>query len=294
MRVLIFGRNGQVGRELARASWPRDCSLKLLDRADCDLADATAVGRAVRETRPAVVINAAAYTAVDRAESEPDVARSVNCDAPQAMARSCEEAGAALIHLSTDYVFDGLKTSPYLENDPMAPLSVYGRSKAEGEVAIREALRRHIIVRTSWVFAAHGANFVRTVLRLADERPELRIVCDQTGAPTAAGDIALAITSIVQSLAEDKPAWGTFHFSSGKSTSWYEFARAIVGLAGKSARVVPIATDEYKTAARRPQHSVLDCSRLTRHYGIAQPTWRRALSHVLAELQQGDSRSSRR
>jgi dTDP-4-dehydrorhamnose reductase len=232
------------------------------------------------------VINAAAYTAVDRAESEPEIAGTINRDAPAAMAKACEETGAALIHLSTDYVFDGSNRGAYVEDDLVAPLSVYGRTKAEGEIAIGQALRRHVVLRTSWLFAAHGANFVRTMLRLSDERPELRIVCDQRGAPTAACDVASAIVSLVGSVAECPRGWGILHFTSDEPATWHDFARAILEGAGRQTKLVPVSTAEYKTAAQRPLNSVLDCRRIARDYGIGQPCWRRALANVLAELQE--------
>jgi dTDP-4-dehydrorhamnose reductase len=291
MRILIFGKSGQVGRELARVSWPEQYSLVHFGRADCDLEDTDAIGRAVRDTGAGIVINAAAYTAVDRAESEPGKAARVNRDAPAAMAFACAKSGAALIHLSTDYVFDGSKTEAYGEDEPIAPLSIYGYTKAEGEAAVRGSIPEHIILRTSWVFASHGTNFVRTVLRLANERPELRIVNDQWGAPTAARDIADAIAAIVRSVAQQRPAWGTFHFTSSEPTTWHGFARSIVELSGLSAKVIPITTADYRAAARRPRYSVLDCGRIGRAYGIAQPSWRRVLTTVLSEIRAGEAMS---
>lgn len=274
---------------MARASWPEQSSLLHFGRADCDLEDTDAIDRAVRNSGAGVVINAAAYTAVDRAESEPGIAARVNCDAPAAMAFACAETGSALIHLSTDYVFDGSKTGTYAEDEPVAPLSTYGRTKAEGEAAVRGSVPEHIILRTSWVFAAHGANFVRTVLRLANERPELRIVCDQRGAPTAARDIADAIAAIVRSMVRRRPVWGTFHFTSSEPTTWHAFARNIVELSGLPASVTPITTADYPAAARRPRNSVLDCGRIGRAYGIVQPSWRQALSEVLSEIRAGEA-----
>lgn len=285
MRVLIFGKNGQVGRELARARWPADIELIELGRAECDLRDPAVIRQAISNMRPRFVVNAAAYTAVDRAESEPAEAGKVNAGAPAAMAEACEDVGASLVQLSTDYVFDGLKASPYVEDDPIAPLSVYGRTKAEGEMAIRQRLERHVILRTSWVFAAHGTNFVRTMLRLSNERRELKIVCDQHGAPTAARDIAGAIVAIAGAASRGPSVLGTFHFTSDEPTTWYDFARAIFDLAGRDTNLVPIAATDYKTAARRPSNSVLDCGRLARAYDIAQPSWRDALATVLKELQ---------
>jgi dTDP-4-dehydrorhamnose reductase len=286
MRILVLGRTGQVGRELSRVGWPREHHLIQIGREACDLADVGVVRRTVRENAPDIVINAAAYTAVDRAESEPELAGRINRDAPAAMAEVCEAIGAALIQLSTDYVFDGSKSGAYSEDDPVAPLSVYGRTKAEGETAIRNAAKAHVIVRTSWIFAAHGTNFVRSMLRLASEGAELRIVGDQRGAPTAARDVADAIGSIVKSLAKGDSVWGTYHFTSGEPTTWYDFARAIVDLSGQQAKVVPITTSEFGPAARRPSNSILDCGRILRHFGIAQPSWRQALVKVLADMQQ--------
>ena len=284
MRILVFGKAGQVGRELARIHWPEKYSLAYFGRSDCDLENPDAIVRSVQDSGPDIVINAAAYTAVDRAESEPDVAARVNRDAASVMASACATGGAALIHLSTDYVFDGSKCGAYVEGEPPAPLSVYGRTKAQGETAVRDSIRKHVILRTSWVFSAHGTNFVRTVLRLAKDRPELRIVSDQRGAPTAARDIADAIATIVQSVAQQKPQWGTFHFTSSEPTTWHGFAHRIVELSGLPANVTAITTPEYPTPACRPRNSVLDCGRIGRAYGIAQPSWQRALSDVLSEL----------
>jgi len=284
MRILIFGKTGQVARELARVQWPKHYTVEFLGRAECDLVDAQAVASAVLSVRPRIVINAAAYTAVDRAEAEPEAAERINRDAPKAMASACHGLDAALIHLSTDYVFDGSKAEPYAEQDRVAPLSVYGRTKAEGESAIREVLKQHVILRTSWVFASHGTNFVRTMLRLAKERNELRIVADQKGGPTAARDIAGAIATIIGYVMEEKGAWGVFHYTGSEPSTWFDLARAIFDLSGRHPQLVPIAAADYRTAARRPMNSVLDCERIKRDYGIRQPSWRLALKHVLMEL----------
>ena len=284
MRVLIFGRTGQVARELGRITWPAGVIIEQLDRSRCDLTHPTQAEEMVQRTRPDVVINAAAHTAVDRAESEPDLAAVINRDSPAAIAKACASTGARLIHLSTDYVFDGGKREPYLESDPVAPLSVYGRTKAEGEGAIRACLGEHVILRTSWVFAGHGSNFVRTMLRLANDREELRIVADQRGTPTAASDIAQATAAIVDRIAAGRGAWGTFHFASSEATSWFGFAEAIFALRGAGPKLVPIKTEEYKTAARRPLYSVLDCMLVDKTYAISQPSWRAGLAKVMSEL----------
>jgi dTDP-4-dehydrorhamnose reductase len=284
MRVLIFGKTGQVGRELGRVAWPANVAIVQLDRHQCDFAEPAHVARCVLEAKPAVVVNAAAHTAVDRAESEPGEAGTINRDAPAAIAEACRQTGAKLIHISTDYVFDGSKRTPYVESDPVAPLSVYGRTKEEGEAAIRDALPEHVILRTSWVFAAHGSNFVRSMLRLGTERAELRIVSDQRGAPTAARDIARTIAGIASVIATGRGLWGTYHFVSREPVTWYDFAGAIFAMRGGGPRLVPITTDEYKTPARRPLYSVLDCGRIAKDYDIAQPSWRGALADVLSEL----------
>lgn len=285
MRVLIFGKTGQVGRELGRAAWPSNASVVQLGRSECDLSVPARAAERVLEIKPHVVINAAAHTAVDRAESEPCLAAAINQDAPSAMADACRATGARLIHISTDYVFDGLKREPYRESDPVAPLSVYGRTKEEGEAAIRARLTEHVILRTSWVFAARGSNFVRTMLRLASgDRTELRVVADQRGAPTAARDVAKAIAGIANRIATGRGAWGTFHFASSEPTSWFGFAEAIFALRGPGPKLVPITTEEYKAPARRPLYSVLDCGRVGAKYGIAQPSWRAALADVMGEL----------
>lgn len=284
MHVLIFGSTGQVGRELGRVAWPAGVTVQPLRRVQCDLSVPARAAEMILQIRPDIVINAAAYTAVDRAESEPTLAAALNRDAPSAMANACGTAGARLVQLSTDYVFDGRKAEPYVESDAVAPLSVYGRTKAEGEAAIRDRLSEHVILRTSWVFAAHGTNFVRTMLRLAKERAELRVVADQRGSPTAARDIAQAIAAIVHRIADDCSFWGTFHFASSDPTSWLGFAEAIFAFRGAGPRLVPITTEEYKVPARRPLNSVLNCAHLGETYGIAQPSWRAALAGVMSEL----------
>lgn len=286
MNVLIFGRTGQVARELSRASWPHETVLVQIGRNECDLDVPERAAETIAKMRPGLIINAAAYTAVDKAEAEPERAARINSAAVAAMASACAKLGAPLIHLSTDYVFDGAKSCAYFEQDPVTPLSVYGRSKADGESAIRKSLEKHVILRTSWVFAAHGSNFVRTMLRLGDERPEIRIVDDQYGAPTAARDIARTIISVVLAIRAGKGTWGTFHYAGAEPTTWFGFARAIFAVSGQPTKLVPITTAEYKTAARRPLNSILDCGRILRDYGICQPSWRESLAGVLAEIRQ--------
>ncbi|HEX6441017.1 MAG TPA: dTDP-4-dehydrorhamnose reductase [Stellaceae bacterium] len=288
MKLLVLGAGGQVGRELCRLRWPNGYSLVALDRPGIDIADRQAVFGLVDRERPDCVINAAAYTAVDRAESEPDAAWAANCKGPANLAAVCAEAEIPLVHLSTDYVFDGTKTGPYREEDPVNPLGVYGKSKEAGDRAIREALPEHVILRTAWVYSAHGHNFVKTMLRLGAERPVLRVVADQTGSPTSAADIAAAIRDIVRHIEAGKPRWGTYHFAGAGAVTWHGFAEAIFAEAapwrGPPPRVEAIATSEYPTPARRPANSVLDCAKIGEAYGIAPRPWRHALAEVIREL----------
>src|SRR3954452_18110890 len=218
MKLLVLGAAGQVGRELCRLAWPAGTAIASMDRAEIDIADRDAAFGSVARERPEIVINAAAYTAVDRAESEPVAAWAANCTGPANLAAACRAAAIPLIHLSTDYVFDGRKAGPYREDDPVNPLGVYGKSKEAGDRAIRAALPEHVILRTAWVYSAHGQNFVKTMLRLADERPVLRVVADQTGSPTSAADIAAAIARIAIHVmagdaVRDTDPWGTYHFA---------------------------------------------------------------------------------
>lgn len=292
MKLLLLGGNGQVGRELRR-TLPALGHVLVATRtgaegelaADFDAPDS--VGELVLRIAPDVVVNAAAYTAVDRAESEPDAAFRVNARAPGAIAQACAAIGALLLHYSTDYVFDGSASRPYREDDATAPLGVYGASKLAGEEAVRASGARHAILRTAWVYAAHGKNFLHTMLRLAGERDELRVVADQVGAPTPAAWIAEASTRI---LAHGVPTSGTWHLVAAGETSWHGFAQAIMdealaaGLLQRVPRVLPIATAEYPTPARRPAYSVLDTERLRRDFGIAPPDWRDGLRAVLSEV----------
>src|SRR4051812_3256972 len=294
MKLVVLGAAGQVGRELSRLAWPAGTHLTTLDRAEIDIADHKAVCAAVAGERPEIVINAAAYTAVDRAESEPEAAWAANSTGPANLAMACRDAAIPLIHLSTDYVFDGSKRGPYREDDPVRPLGVYGKSKDAGDRAVQEALPEHVILRTAWVYSAHGHNFVKTMLRLAAERPVLRVVADQTGSPTAAADIAAAIGEIVQQIRAGNTKWGTYHFAGAGAVSWHGFAEAIFEEAapwrGPPPRIEPIATAEYPIPARRPANSVLDCTRIGSVFGIAPRPWRAALADVLACLFSLDAR----
>jgi dTDP-4-dehydrorhamnose reductase len=288
MKLLVLGAGGQVGLELRRLAWPSGYDLDAFGRDGVDITEREAVAAAVARERPDIVINAAAYTAVDRAETEPDAAWASNCTGPANLAAACRDAAIPLIHLSTDYVFDGSKPGPYREDDPVKPLGVYGQSKEAGDCAVREALARHVILRTAWVYSAHGHNFVKTMLRLAAERPVLRVVADQIGSPTGAADIAAAIGAIVQQLDAGNSRWGTYHFAGGGTVTWHGFAQAIFELAtpwrGPPPLVEAIATADYPTPARRPANSVLDCSRIGEVFGIVPRPWRQALAEVIGEL----------
>lgn len=281
MTLVILGAGGQVGRELSDLARARGLDVRAFARSEVDITDAAAVAAALRGTD--FVANCAAYTAVDKAETDRDQAFAVNATGPGVIATACAEAGAALLHISTDYVFRGDGDRPWREDDPIAPLSVYGESKAAGEAAVRAALPRHVILRTAWVFAAHGHNFVRTMLRLGAERPELRIVADQRGGPTPAADIAAAILAIRErALAPGFDGWGTYHLAGAPATTWHGFAAAIFAEKGGAAPVLhAIVTSDYPTPARRPSNSVLDCGKIGRVFGVAQPDWRRALSAMV-------------
>lgn len=289
MHLLVTGANGQVGHALAGMVAP-DLVITALDRAGLDITDRDAVLRAVRVQHPDVVVNAAAYTAVDQAEREPERAFAVNRDGPAHLAEACEEVGIPLLHLSTDYVFDGTKGGAYTEEDPVAPLGVYGQSKWAGEEAVRAQTERHVILRTAWVFSDHGANFVKTMLRLGREREMLRVVADQHGGPTAAADIAAALLAIARQVTADPGRWGTYHFAGQPPTTWYGFAAAIFEEARRYGplavhAVTPITTAEYPTPAQRPANSVLATDRIEAAFGASAPDWRASLARTVARLQ---------
>ncbi|MFX0547437.1 dTDP-4-dehydrorhamnose reductase [Roseovarius sp. S1116L3] len=280
MSLLVFGATGQVASEL-RGQAPSGI---FLDRAKADLADPAACAEAIRQHAPSAVINAAAYTAVDRAEEEEALATVINGEAPGAMARACAALGIPLVHLSTDYVFDGSGTRPWTPDDPAAPLGAYGRSKLAGEEAVRAAKGAHVILRTSWVFSAHGANFVKTMLRLSESRDALTIVSDQIGGPTPAEAIAAACLRIAADLQSDPAKTGTYHFSGRPPTSWADFARAIFVRAGRDVTVTDIPTSDYPTPATRPLNSRLNCDATRAAFGISCPDWQQALDALVPDL----------
>jgi dTDP-4-dehydrorhamnose reductase len=291
VNILLTGKNGQVGWELARALLPLG-RVHAFGHAELDLADAAAVRRTLDEVRPDIIANAAAYTAVDKAEGEPEQANAVNAAAPALLAHEAARRGALLIHYSTDYVFDGAKSTPYVETDATNPLGAYGRSKLAGEAGIRAAGCDHLIFRTSWVYAARGANFLRTILRLAAERDELRVVNDQVGAPTWARLIAEATAHALRQAMQERSggtfASGVYHLTAAGETSWHGFASAIV--AGRSGlrvkTVTPITTAEYPLPAPRPANSRLDTGAFRARFGLALPDWRDCLKLCLEELPQ--------
>ncbi|MCR5877991.1 dTDP-4-dehydrorhamnose reductase [Phenylobacterium sp. J367] len=287
VRILQFGTTGQVGIELLRQAPCHDVALTALSRAQADLADPAACAAAVRAAAPDLVVIAAAYTAVDQAESDTAAADVVNGEAPGAIARAARDAGAAVVHISTDYVFAGDKGQPYREDDPIAPAGAYGRSKALGEQAVLESGARALVLRTSWVVSAHGKNFVKTMLRLAGGDRPLRVVDDQLGRPTAAADIAGLILAQAPRLAAapvGAPEWGVFHFANAGEVTWRRFAEAIFAEAGVAKAVEPIATAEFPTPARRPAYSVLDTGRLEQVFGVTPRPWPAALAEIVAEL----------
>lgn len=278
--LMVFGRSGQVALELARLA----PGARFVGRDEADLTDPAACAALIARARPAAVINAAAYTAVDRAEAEPEIARLVNAAAPGAMAAACAQAGLSFLHISTDYVFDGTGDAPRAEDAPTGPLGVYGATKLEGERAIAAAGGQWAVLRTSWVFSAHGTNFVKTMRRLGAERERLTIVADQVGGPTPAADIAAALLVMARAMIAAPAKGGTYHFAGAPDASWADFARAIFARSGLSPEVTGIPTSSYPTPARRPLNSRLDCAAISRDFGIARPDWRAGLDRVIEEL----------
>lgn len=296
MTVLVFGGNGQLGQELLRALRPLGPVLAttrsghLADGSRCEVADfdqPDSLPALLDRLRPSIVVNAAAYTAVDRAEQEPEAAQRANAEAPAVIAAWCAAQGVPMVHYSTDYVFDGQATEPYPEDAPTAPLGVYGSSKRDGEQAVRAAGGRHLILRTAWVYASHGANFLRTMLRVGAERDTLNVVSDQIGTPTPAALIADVTAQVLQHPGQLS---GTWHLTAGGQTSWHGFAEAIFaealahGLLEKVPAVEAIPSSGYPTPARRPSWSVLDNRRLQQDFGVVLPPWEDGLKRVIAEL----------
>lgn len=293
-QILVTGSNGQLGSDLCRLLAGKPWSVIPATSKDLDITDQAQVEAFFAGNKIDLVINTAAHTAVDKAESEEDASFKVNALGPELLGKACAANGGALIHISTDYVFDGEKPAPYVETDDTNPVNVYGRSKEAGERALREALDHHIILRTAWVFGAHGHNFVKTMLRLAADRDELTIVADQQGNPTAAADLASCIVALSDKILSGgvgNDQWGTYHCVNQESVSWADFAEAIVayaeGQTGRRPSVRPITTADYPTPAKRPQNSRLDCSKLQDAFGIEMPHWRQTLPGVIDEILKG-------
>lgn len=290
LRILLVGKDGQVGGELVR-SLAALGEVTATGRTEVDLTSDDSIRAVVRNLRPQLIVNAAAYTAVDKAESEPELAQRINADAVATLAAEAKSVGAAMIHYSTDYVFDGAKTEPYVEEDVPNPLGVYGRTKLAGEQALAQAGIPYLVLRTSWVYGARGRNFLLTILRLAAEKPELRIVDDQIGAPTASFEIAAATVAIARRWmgaagAEDSQS-GIYHLTAAGETSWYGFAAEALRASGATktlARLIPISSAEYPTPAARPKNSRLDCGKLENVFGVRLPEWKVSLAAVLRQL----------
>jgi dTDP-4-dehydrorhamnose reductase len=289
--VILIGAHGQLGWEVARRARESAISCHALGVAQVDITQRDAVLRAIERLEPSVVINVAAYTAVDKAESDAAAAFRVNRDGAAHLAEACAAANVPLIHVSTDYVFNGTKQTPYRETDPAAPLGIYGKSKWAGEEAVRRSCPRHVILRTSWLYGVHGQNFVKTMLRFGRERERLQVVDDQIGNPTFAGDLARAILTLIGGLQSDHwpdEGFGTFHCTGQGATTWYGLARAVFALAaptwGREPEIEAISTADYPTAARRPLHSVLDCGRIAQIHGIALRPWQSALAETVGAM----------
>lgn len=294
-RLIVFGSTGQLGRALTCAELPPGCTLTSISRAEADLSApdtlAAALDRHAAGSTKVVVIVAAAYTGVDNAEKDADGAYAVNCLGPASIAKACAERGYPIITLSTDYVFDGRRDQPYVETDAVGPINVYGRTKLQGELAVQRETPQHVILRTSWVFSGHGANFVRTMLRLARDRPQLGIVDDQRGSPTHARDLAETVVAMAQQIGSGKQdGFGLFHYCGKGTCTWFEFAQQIFALAklDRTPELHPIATSQYPTPARRPANSALACGKISAVYGIEQRPWQDGLAACLGELIRAD------
>ena len=282
MKILMFGQTGQVATEILRRAG--DVEVEALNRAAADQTDPAACAALVAATDADIILNAAAYTAVDKAEEDEATAAIVNGETPTALAHTAAARAIPFLHVSTDYVFDGSGETPWREDDKTAPLGAYGWTKLAGETGVLAAGGSHAILRTSWVFSAHGGNFVKTMLRLGAERDALSIVDDQIGGPTAAGDIAEALLTMARAFHAGQGASGVYHFAGAPAVSWRVFAEAIFAEAALTVAVAPIPTEDYPTPAKRPLNSRLDCAKIRAEYGIDQPDWRTSLKQVIGEL----------
>lgn len=294
MKVLVIGREGQLARSLVDAAKQAGVEVVAVGRPEIDLAMPSTIGGAISQHAPGLVINVAAYTAVDQAEKEPALAFAINADGAGHVARACAAADVPLMHISTDYVFDGSKTSAYVEDDAVSPLGVYGSSKLEGERQVAAAHARHVIVRTAWVVSPFGHNFVKTMLRLAQSRPEISVVGDQIGCPTYAPHLASALLAVAQQIGRrDRAAapWGVYHATGTGEATWFDLAQEVFAQSrrhgGAAASVKPITTAEYPTPARRPANSRLDCGKLARTFDVRLPDWRDGIAECVAVLSEG-------
>lgn len=294
MKILLTGKNGQVGFELQRALAPLG-NVHAVDVAECNLADEKSIRQLVQRVKPDVIVNPAAYTAVDKAESEPEIAHAINARAPGIFGEEAEKIGAWVIHFSTDYVFDGTKDGAYCEDDSTNPQSVYGCTKRDGDLALQAANPRHLILRTSWTVGAHGNNFAKTMLLLAADREALSVVADQYGAPTSAALLADVTAHLIRQQLREGSAgfpYGTYHLVAGGETNWCDYARYVVGEAIKAGKpmkatpetVTPIATSQYPTPASRPANSRLETQRFRHTFGLELPHWQDGLSHILQQI----------
>lgn len=293
MKILVFGHKGQLGNDLMRAAGSRGIDCTGADLPEYNITDTVSVGQALDDCGPvSAVINAAAYTAVDLAESSADLAYAVNRDGAGFLSAACQQRGTPLIHISTDYVFNGMQTRPYRTDDAVAPQGVYACSKAEGEDAVRRQNDHHLILRVSWLFGQHGNNFVKTMLRLGREKESIQVVDDQVGSPTYAGDLADALISAAKRISGEFSEWGTFHYCNQGALTWYAFARKIFSFARpyeslSVKEVVPILTAHYPTPAPRPHYSVLDCSRFDQTFSLTRRPWHKALEEMIKGLYPG-------
>ncbi|GAB3483186.1 dTDP-4-dehydrorhamnose reductase [Polaromonas eurypsychrophila] len=299
MKILLLGKNGQVGWELQRSLAPLG-ELIALDRHSSqfcgDLTNLAGLAATVRAIRPDVIVNAAAYTAVDKAESEPELASTINAHAPEVLAREAAQIGAWLVHYSTDYVFDGGGSAPWVESDPTGPLSAYGSSKLEGERLIAQGCTRHLIFRTSWVYAARGGNFAKTMLRLAQERERLTVINDQMGAPSGADLLADTTAQVIRQVrlrdAQSESIAGIYHLVASGETTWFEYAKHVLGQAKllqpaiqmKATEILPVPTSAFPTPAKRPHNSRLNTNKLQRTFGLTMPHWQAGVNRMLAEI----------
>jgi dTDP-4-dehydrorhamnose reductase len=292
--MLITGANGQLGRELVRQGRALNIALHALKRQELDITQPNQVNTIVAKASPSLVVNAAGYTNVDTAETEAELAFEVNKIAPGYLARCCADRNIALLHISSDYVFDGLKGKPYHETDPIAPLGIYGQSKAQGEAAIRSVLKNHIILRTSWLYSVYRHNFVKTMLGLGTQKKIVPVVADQFGSPTSAADLAAAVLTIAAKIGSAAdPDWGTYHYCGNGVTSWHGFAKEVLQLASsyvplQTKHVEAITTAEYPTPAKRPPYSALDCSRIKKVFGIDPKPWQESLKRTIDRILQND------